>query len=383
MDDLNGIAKCGFDSLSLNTFLTTQIELKRLRFHVADKNGRSKCHKMHVGKRNDFCPTLMVHGSIMQEVTEDTYLGDILSCDGKNTKNISERISKGLGIISQIFNLLDRISFGPFLIETAVLLRNSMLVNGTLTNAEIWYNFSKSEIREFEKLDKLFFSKLLEVPGSTPNEAFFLELGVLPVEAIIKARRINYLHSVLQRDKGSMLYTFFVTQWNNPTRGDWTLAVQEDLTDFRIPCSFEFIRSKSKLSFKNIVKVRAEEYAFESLRKKQNAHSKMEKLSYGSLKMQQYLSNQEIKTSEKRTIFKYRTRMERFGENFRGSQGPIPCPLCQNHLDNQEQSYQCAEIRKGVDVKGNLSDIYKDEIKPETIQTAVKIAEFRKQKLGH
>ena len=191
------------------------------------------------------------------------------------------------------------------------------------------------------------------------------------------------MHSVLQRDKGSMLYTFFVTQWNNPTRGDWTLAVQEDLTDFRIPCSFEFIRSKSKLSFKNIVKVRAEEYAFESLRKKQNAHSKMEKLSYGSLKMQQYLSNQEIKTSEKRTIFKYRTRMERFGENFRGSQGPIPCPLCQNHLDNQEQSYQCAEIRKGVDVKGNLSDIYKDEIKPETIQTAVKIAEFRKQKLGH
>ena len=232
VDDLNGIAKCGFDSLSLNTFLTTQIELKRLRFHVVDKNGRSKCHKMHVGKRNDFCPTLMVHGSIMQEVTEDTYLGDILSCDGKNTKNISERISKGLGIISQIFNLLDRISFGPFLIETAVLLRNSMLVNGTLTNAEIWCNFSKSEIREFEKLDKLFFSKLLEVPGSTPNEAFFLELGVLPVEAIIKARRINYLHSVLQRDKGSMLYTFFVTQWNNPTRGDWTLAVQEDLTDF-------------------------------------------------------------------------------------------------------------------------------------------------------
>ena len=182
---------------------------------------------MNVGKRNDLCPTLKVHGSIIQEVTEDTYLGDILSCDGKNTKNISERISKGLGIISQIFNLLDRISFGPYLIETAVLLRNSMLVNGTLTNAEIWYNFSKSEIHEFEKLDTLFFSKLLEVPGSTPNEAFFLELGVLPVEAIVKARRINYLHSILQRDKESMFYTFFVTQCNNPTRGDWTLEIKQ------------------------------------------------------------------------------------------------------------------------------------------------------------
>ena len=113
---------------------------------------------MHVGKRNSFFPTLKVHGTVIQEVTENTYLGDVLSADGKNTKNISERISKGLGIISQIFNLLDRISFGPHLIEIAVLLRNSMLVNGTLTNAEIWYNLSKSEtlLLSITKLTLLF-----------------------------------------------------------------------------------------------------------------------------------------------------------------------------------------------------------------------------------
>ena len=180
-----------------------------------------------------------------------------------------------------------------------------------------------------------------------------------------------------------MLYTFFVTQWNNPTRGDWTLEVKQDLEDFGIPCSCELIQSKSKLSFKNMVKVRAEEYAFNSLRRKQNTHSKMENLTCSSLKMQQYLSSQEIKTSEKRTIFKYHTRMERFGENFRGSQGPILCPLCQKHLDNQEHSYQCPEIRKGLEVKGSLSDIYKKEIKPETIKIAVKIAEFRQQNLGY
>ena len=155
-------------------------------------------------------------------------------------------------------------SFGPFLIEKAVLLRNSMLVNGTLTNAEIWYTFSKSEIHEFEKLDKLLFSKILKLPESTANESFFLELGFLPIEAIVKARRINYLQSILQRDKGSMLYTFFVTHWNNPTRGDWTLEVTQDLEDFGIPCSCELIQSKSKLSFKNMVKVRAEKYAFNS-----------------------------------------------------------------------------------------------------------------------
>jgi hypothetical protein len=37
VDDLNGIAKCGFESIALNTFLTTQLELKKLRFHVKNE----------------------------------------------------------------------------------------------------------------------------------------------------------------------------------------------------------------------------------------------------------------------------------------------------------------------------------------------------------
>ena len=86
VDDLNGIARCGFDSIALNTFLTTQIELKKLRFHVADVKGKSKCVKMQVGKKHDFCPTLQVHGTIMPEVTEETYLGDLLTSDGKKYK---------------------------------------------------------------------------------------------------------------------------------------------------------------------------------------------------------------------------------------------------------------------------------------------------------
>ena len=95
VDDLNGIAKCGDDSLALNVYLTTQIELKKLEFHVPDGEGKTKCHKMHIGKNHSKCPTLKAHGTIIPEVTEDIYLGDILSSDGKNTKTIKQRISKG------------------------------------------------------------------------------------------------------------------------------------------------------------------------------------------------------------------------------------------------------------------------------------------------
>ena len=383
IDDLNGISKCGSPSLALNSFINTQIELKKLRFHTADSKGKSKCHKLHIGREMRNCPALLVHGTPMQEVKDDKYLGDIISSDGKNTKNIKDRISKGVGIITNIFNLLDIINFGPFTFEMAVLLRNSMLINGTMTNAEVWYNFTSSEVQEFESLDRLFFGKLLGVPKSTPSEAFYLELGALPISAIIKGRRVNYLHSILNRDKDSMMYTFFITQWLNPTKGDWVLQVREDLDDLEIPCNFEFIKSKSKLAFKKMVNAKVKIYALKALQAKQMKHSKMANISYNSLNMQNYFSRTDLTQQEKKTIFKYRIRMERFGENYRGGAASILCPLCHSHLDNQEMSFHCPIIKNEIKIKGNLSDIYKENINNETIETVLKISRYRTKTLDN
>ena len=107
----------------------------------------------------------------------------------------------------------------------------------------------------------------------------------------------------------------------------------------------------------------------------------MENVSYKELKMQSYFSSEQTTQNQKRTIFKYRTRMERFGENYRGGNGPAICPLCNLHLDNQEMSLQCPEIKKELNLSGNLSDIYKDDIKLEIIEIVTKISKFRKQKL--
>ena len=163
--------------------------------------------KMHVGKPNEFCPSLKVHGKPLNDVSEETYLGDLLCSDGKNIKNIRKRISKGIGLISTIINLLESVCFGPHYFEIAMLLRESVLVNGVATNAEVWHNLSECEIAEFDNLDKLFFQRLLSVPKSTPSESFYLELGAVPISIMIKARRIRYLHNILQR-KPSLNATF-------------------------------------------------------------------------------------------------------------------------------------------------------------------------------
>ena len=301
IDDLSGIARCGIESVALNTFLNTQIELKKLKFHTADQEGKSKCVKLHIGgAKRGFCPKLKVHGTKMPEVLSETYLGDILCSDGKNTKNIKNRISKGLGIIAQIMNILDDVNFGPHYFKIALLLRESMLINGTITNAEIWYNFNQNEVQEFQNLDKLFFRRILRVPKSTPTEAFYLETGVIPIGLIIQSRRLNYLHIILKSDHSGMLYKFFIAQWKNPSKGDWTEQVKADLIEFGISMDFNDIKRKSKDAFKRLVKSRTKEIAFRKLSKMKNEHSKMSNLEYSELEIRNYLLREDLKTEQKK-----------------------------------------------------------------------------------
>ena len=81
VDDLLGISSCGQSSVSLNTYINTQIELKKLRFHTPDKEGKTKCHKLHIGTKNKLCPELKVHGTTMKEASHDVYLGHTISSD--------------------------------------------------------------------------------------------------------------------------------------------------------------------------------------------------------------------------------------------------------------------------------------------------------------
>ena len=186
VDDTLAISECGHKSLAMNEFINNQIEMKKLKMHTPDVTGKTKCHKIHVGCANLVCPELLVHGTVMQQVSEDTYLGDVVRSDGKNTSNLKNRLSRGIGVISQIINLLDTVSFGKFYFQIALSLRESIFLNSVLTNIEVWYGLTNSEIEELESLDRVLLTRILSLPKSTPSEALFLETGCLNIGTIVK-----------------------------------------------------------------------------------------------------------------------------------------------------------------------------------------------------
>ena len=95
----------------------------------------------------------------METVLTDKYLGDFLSSNGTNDATLQDRKGKAIGCMNNIISILDTISFGHHYFNILILLRESMFINCILTNSEVWYNFSRGEIQEFENVDKLFFAK--------------------------------------------------------------------------------------------------------------------------------------------------------------------------------------------------------------------------------
>ena len=204
--------------------------------------------------------------------------------------------------------ILESVTLGEHYFVTAMLLRETVFVNGILTNVEVWYGLKNSEIDEFEALDKMLLRKILKAPVSTPIESLYLELGCLDIETIIKSRRLNYLHYLVTREEKEMLSLFFNTQWKYPNRKDWVEQVRSDLEDFDIPANLDFIREKSHLSFKNLVKKHAKQKMLIKMLEKKSIHSKMKDLHYTDIQLQEYMKSNRFTVEESQLIFSLRTK---------------------------------------------------------------------------
>ena len=158
-------------------------------------------------------------------------------------------------------------------------------------------------------------------------------------------------------------------------------AKQQNLKEFNIPCDFAYIRSKSAEAFKILVKTKAKKYALDQLTEKQQKHAKMEGLHYTEIKPQEYLMMKNARIDQIRNIFRFRVRMARYGENYRGNEDHIMCPLCYKHFDSQNLSFHCEFFKDKLEINCSMSDLYSDNVTIETVQTIDKMIKLREEHL--
>ena len=342
---------------------------------------------MHVGSVSQFCPTLTVNtNDKMEKVSQDKYLGGIVSDKYDNQKKVEYAKSKGISATSAIMGILNEVSFGHHYFEIAVLLRESLFINTILFNIETWYNITEHELNELESVDRILLRRIMNVPFSTPTALLYLELGIIPLRHIIQAKRIMFLRYIMTRQENDLLNKFLKAQIREPTKNDWCLTVKKDLETFDFDNDFEIVKDFSKETLSSEIKKSCRSKAFDDLLLKKEGYSKGNNLEYGELKMRSYLKSEFINSNDAKTIFKFRSRMLNVKNNFRGShQNNLNCPLgCPNQIDSQIHLIFCQNNEKSSSVSeaeyNSLFGVNEEKMIP-VIQKLNQILEDRNNQL--
>ena len=354
-----------------------KIESKKLRL------SKDKCAQLHVGKNNlDKCDTnLKVHADPMKRVHDGAYLGDIISDDGTIDKLIESRRQKGIGICSQVVGILSSVSLGFFFYKIAFTLRDAKLLNGMLTNAEVWNSIKSKHIDVLEKIDLMLMKKIINAHSMTAKEAFFLEAGLVPIKFMLSKRRLMYLWNILHRNENELLKRFYIAQKLSRTKNDWTELVEKDKSDLGIDLTDDEISRMKESEFKNIVNIAATKMTLLNLNKTADSHSKSRILIKSKLERENYFDDQRFSRSDVELLFKLRTRMVDLKSNFSNKYGTdIACRLCQVQVECQEHILKCEALKVKVEIAPHIvyEDIFKNVDKQlEAVQVFKKLLRER------
>ena len=99
----------------------------------------------------------------ISDVSEVKYLGNKLSSDGSNMVDIVMKCNQGVGTTNTIQTILETVYFGKYYFEVGITLIESMILGSILTNIEVAYNLTTSEIEKLEKCHEMALRKLINL----------------------------------------------------------------------------------------------------------------------------------------------------------------------------------------------------------------------------
>ena len=168
----------------------------------------------------------------------------------------------------------------------------------------------------------------------------------------------------MRKDDNELVKQVFNAQASFPTKGDWISGVKDILQKCDIEYSEEEIKSMSMLKFKRIVKEKIQTKVLAYLIALQNKHSKSENLHFEG-KMQPYLTSPTLTLSDKKFLFKMRTKMLRIKGNFSSIyKNDLSCSLCLDEQTEENENHLlcCPIVNKDKELENNIKNVMYEDV---------------------
>ena len=338
--------------------------------------GGDKCQVLRIGKSNAGDEHCWKIGDMpISETDTYKYLGDVITSDGRNKKNIESRKNK----LNATTITISAIASSEILykIETSVLLRlhDSINLPCLLTNAESW-TLNKSEQEEVERIEIQAIKNLFDLPSHMPTPAIIYTFGLLYTKQRIDQRQLNYLWRILKRHDGHWTKsTLFALEKLNI---GWALGIKELLVKYGLETNFQQILRKKRSEWKRNVEEMIEKTNKERLLDECYKHSKdgiktektktkciIAKIKSSGYKRKPIEEIYHCSKREAKTIMIARYGMLQCGKNFKGTLSET-CHTC-NILDDEEHRLNyCPKFKNVNNYNGSLKSdfnlIYSESI---------------------
>jgi hypothetical protein len=110
----------------------------------------------------------------IESVTEQKYLGFVLSNTGDNMANIREIKKKAIGIVKKTLNKLDSLHLKEYYFECAIIMMNVMIRSSILYASDMYYQLKETELRQLERIEESYLRQVLKTTKGCPINQLYL-----------------------------------------------------------------------------------------------------------------------------------------------------------------------------------------------------------------
>ena len=315
------------------------------------KWGKEKCKVMKIGKRTQ--QTEWNLGEIKIENCDSyKYLGDIISNNGKNMKNIEDRKFK---LIASTISI-NTIAASEVLsrLETPILLdlHDKINIPKLLTNSEAWV-LQIGEQKELERAEIQSLKSLFDLPQKTPIPAIVYTLGALFTNIRVDKKQLIYLHRLLNKNSSHWaLKTLYALKDLNL---GWYKRIVETLKRYQRSEDFDQIKVTPFGMWKSIVTEVTEQKNKEKLieechriennikiRKTKTAFI-VDELLHPTYQRKPKPEIMHLTKQETKTLITARYSMLECGKNYKGTMQEL-CNQCNNIDDEEHRLNYCSRF---------------------------------------
>ena len=279
----------------------------------------------------------------IKQVQHPKYLGDLINSQGNNCDLIKSRIHRSYGSVTELISIGKEAYFGSKQIEIMLLLYRSVYLPRLIYNCESWSKLTKNYICELQKAQRRFLRSIMEVPGSTPVAATYLELGVLPIEYEIDIRRLRFLWTILQKNNDDPVRMVYTEMLKYPFEENWANDVIKLRCKYGLSMDDASVETTGINEWKYLIKSSVKNYALRCLTKACSENKKTQHLEFDKLNESPYLTALSPQTA--RIIFKERLGVFDIKVNFKDKySSDLSCAMCKEGRETLEHILQCRRL---------------------------------------